>query len=115
MKRKPSSTLVKTSRYVQGGKSEIKASSVGWWERSSDFFTPSSDDLVIESLPAVYSNRPDLLSFDMYGDNNLEWVILQYNKIVDLNEEFITGSTIILPSKARLFGSMLTRSLSYED
>lgn len=106
-----SSIRRKTSRFVQGGNVVVKSKKLGWWERSKTFTIPSGDDLVIESLPAVYSGRPDLLSFDMYGDNNLEWVILQYNNIVDINEEFVTGATIYIPNKDRLFNVMLTTAL----
>lgn len=110
----PSSTNRKDTRYVQGGTTTIKKKTVGWWERNPDFTKRADDDIVIKSLPAVYNGRPDLLSYDIYGNNNLEWVILQYNNIVDINEEFVTGVDLVLPSINRLFSSMLIKSIGFE-
>lgn len=104
----------KDTRYVQGGRSTVKKKRLTWWERSPEFTKRADDDLIIYSLPARYAGRPDLLSYELYQTNNLEWVILQYNNIVDINEEFITGATLILPTKSRLFSSMLIRTVNTE-
>ncbi len=115
MKSNPSSVQRKDTRYVQGGTTTVNKKSVGWWERSATLIEQASDDITIQSLPAFYGGRPDLLSFDIYGNNNLEWIILQFNSIVDINEEFVTGATIKLPSKARVFSSILTKTINHED
>lgn len=111
----PSSLENKNSRYVQGGKTTRKKKSVGWWERDVSINEKRDDDIVIDALPAVYSGRPDLLSYDLYASNNLEWVILQYNNLVDINEEFVTGKRIVAPSRSRVFSGILTKTISYGE
>ena len=103
------------SRFVQGGKVTIKKKAVGWWERSPFLSKRADDDIIIESLPAQYNGRPDLLAYDMYGSNNLEWLVLQYNKIVDINEEFATGARLVLPTKFRVYNSMLINTVDYTE
>lgn len=115
MKNIPSSAKRKDTRYVQGGTTTVNKKSVGWWERDVNLLTMADDDIIIEGLPATYDGRPDLLSFDLYGSNNLEWVILQFNSIVDINEEFVTGAKIKAPSRTRLFSSILIKTVSNED
>jgi|SRR5271157_2449496 len=99
-----SSVQVATSRYVQGGLTDVYPNRLGWWDGVT--FTTSPTDLKF-ILEARYNTRPDLLAYDVYGKATLMWVVLQYNAIVDINEEFITGVQIILPSKSRLFSSIL--------
>lgn len=113
MKSAPSSAKRKDTRYVQGGTTTVNEKNVGWWERNPELLKVSEDDIIIESLPAFYEGRPDLMSFDFYGNNNLEWVILQVNGIVDINEEFVTGARIRLPSKVRMFSNILTKTINY--
>ena len=111
----PSSVKRKDTRYVQGGTTTVRSKSVGWWERSDALSKRADDDIIIFSLPAVYEGRPDILAYDLYENNNLEWVILQYNSIVDINEEFVAGAKIVAPSRERLFSSILIKTLSNED
>lgn len=94
------------SRYVQGGTTDVYPKRLGWWERSPPVF--SSDDYLITSLDPKYNRRPDLLAYDLYGKAVLQWVVLWYNTIVDINEEFVTGASIRCPSSARLFSSIMT-------
>lgn len=99
------STDVPMSRYVQGGLTDVFQNRLGWWD--GYVLTTAPDDIKI-ILDAKYNTRPDLLAFDMYGKSTLQWLVLQYNLIVDINEEFVTGATMILPSKSRVFQSILT-------
>jgi hypothetical protein len=92
------------SRYVQGGVTDVYANRLGWWDGFT--FPPSSDDVSF-TLESKYNQRPDLLAYDMYGKSLLVWFVLQYNGIVDINEEFITGAVIRLPTKSRLFSSIM--------
>lgn len=92
-------------RYVQGGTVELKGKRLGWWERK--IFATSPTD-VAYTITAKYARRPDLLAFDFYGQANLQWVIMQYNSVSDLNEDFTVGMIIALPTKSRLFGELLT-------
>jgi hypothetical protein len=110
-----SSVLRKDTRYVQGGTTTVSKKKVGWWERSPTFTERAPDDIVIQSLPVVYDGAPGLLAYDIYQSNNLEWVVLQYNNIVDVNEEFVAGARIVLPSPERLFSSMLIKTVTHEE
>ncbi len=93
------------SRYVQGGLTDVFANRLGWWDA---YQLLSATDDVTFVLTARYHQRPDLLAFDMYGKSTLMWLVLQYNLIVDVNEEFVTGAQVTLPSKSRVFTSILT-------
>lgn len=111
----PKSTRNRNSRYVQGGTSTVTQKSVGWWERNPTFSVRAVDDITVLALPMVYEGRADLLAHDLYGRSDLEWVILQYNNIVDVTEEFVAGATIVAPSKARVFGSILSKTIDYSE
>lgn len=45
----------------------------------------------------AYTKRPDLLAFDLYGDQNLWWTIMVYNGLVSYSD-FRTGVLIKIPS-----------------
>lgn len=94
-------------RYVQGGSVTLNGDRLGWWERA--IYTTSPTDIPYV-ITARYARRPDLLAYDVYGQANLQWFILQYNSVTDLNEDFIVGVEIMLPTKARLFGELLSKS-----
>jgi hypothetical protein len=91
-----SSLKKKKSRQLKGGYTEEFTNRLGWWERYN--LSPDQTDDVVVTLTSVYNKRPDLLSFDFYKSNHYDWIILQYNSIVDIDEEFVTGATIVLPS-----------------
>jgi hypothetical protein len=93
-------------RYSYGGKSTVVGNNIGWWERTT--FTTSTTD-VPYVLEAKYHQRPDLLAASMYGKSTLMWFVLQYNNIVDVQEEFVTGASLQLPTKARTFSELLTK------
>jgi hypothetical protein len=51
-----------------------------------------------------YRHRPDLLSYDLYGDAKLWWVFVQRNMNVlrDPIYDFVPGAIIFLPKKSNL-------------
>lgn len=99
-----SNTAVK-GRYVYGGTVDDFGTRLGWWEPTT--FTKDVTDVPL-SLPVRYSKRPDLLAYDLYGDETLGWFIMQYNVISDINE-FLTGIMLTLPTKNRLVKGMLVK------
>lgn len=103
------STQSRQSRYVQGGETDIYSTRLGWWERDLETFGFRSDDLFIEIAPQ-YDKRPDLMAADLYGRSTLMWIILQYNSIVDINEEFIAGKEIRIPEPSRATLDFLTNN-----
>ena len=94
------------SRYVQLGLTDVYPNRLGWWERTPPVF--ATDDIMITALDPKYNTRPDLLAYDLYGKAVFACVVLWYNTIVDINEEFVTGATLRCPSSARLYSSILT-------
>jgi hypothetical protein len=97
----------RTGRYRQGGDTTAVPNRLGWWERHS--FPKSTDDIPFK-ITAKYISRPDLIAFDVYGRSKLMWVILQYNNIIDINQELTEGRILALPSVRRLQTEILTSS-----
>jgi hypothetical protein len=91
----------RTSRYVQGGETDVYPKRLGWWERDIETFQYSTDDLFVKLAPQ-YDKRPDAFAADYFGQAGLQWVVLQYNSIVDINEEFRAGKTIRVPEASRV-------------
>lgn len=60
---------------------------------------PAEIDDVSFTLTSKYLYRPDLLAYDLYGDQQLWWVFSVRNKdvIKDSIYDFVTGQTIFLP------------------
>lgn len=87
------------TRMLNGGETEIKGNKLGWWERRILQQDPVSDTII--RITNSYDRRPDLVAFDFLGTTQLTWVILQYNNIVDINEEFVLGKEIVVPSSDR--------------
>jgi hypothetical protein len=68
-----------------------------------DIFEPitvprARDDVLWEITPE-YTYRPDLLSFDVYGNKDLWWVFAQRNPDIlkDPIYDFVPGTQIYLP------------------
>ena len=101
------SDQIRNSRYSQGGTVDVDGNRLGWWERI--VFQKSPLDVTL-TITKKYARRPDLLAIDMYGKANLQWFVLQFNNISDINEDFIEGKVITLPTKSRLIGEMLGKS-----
>lgn len=99
------SVYTKNSRYIHGGDTEVDGKFIEWWDRKK-FPFDSSD--VFYKLEKTYEGRPDKLASVFYGDSSVWWLILQYNNILDLNEEFVAGVELRMPTKDRLQRSMLT-------
>jgi hypothetical protein len=108
-----SSVLKKNTRYVQGGVTDVFPNSLGWWEKRVDIAKDQTSDINI-TLQKIYDRRPDLLSYYVYNRPDLKWLILMYNNIVDINEEFVAGAQLVLPSPTRVFTEILTNTITYE-
>lgn len=101
------STDGKRSRYVQGGTTERYSTRLGWWERQ--ILEKNTTDVAV-TITSKYALRPDLLAAEFYGDSRLQWLVLQFNNIVDINIEFVEGKEILLPSPSRVTFGMLNNS-----
>ena len=60
---------------------------------------PLQNDDILFTVTQQYSNRPDLLAYDLYNDVNLWWVFAVRNKdiIKDPVFDMISGQRIYLP------------------
>lgn len=96
------------SRYSQGGPTEQWRERLGWWERDLGTLRKDDTDLFI-TLTAKYDKRPDTLAADWFGSSLLMWLVLQFNSIVDINEEFIAGKVIRLPTTTRVMFDYLNK------
>lgn len=103
-----SSVKKKYSRYLQGGTTDVFKDRLGWWERRDDIATDQIDDVSFV-ITKRYEHRPYLVAKLFLGREDMEWLILQYNEIVDIIEEFVPGRTIKIPSKNRAFFSIATK------
>lgn len=102
---KSKSNYINNGRYSVGGVVEEYQDRLGWWERTT---IPRSTTDVTVTLTNRYNHRPDLLAYDMYGQTNLTWLVLQYNNIININTEFTEGARLTLPTKNRVFGEILS-------
>lgn len=102
------SALNERSRYVQGGTVDEFTRRLGWWERRT--FIRRADDFRYTVLPSE-TRRPDLVARKFYGSESLMWIVLQFNNIVDIEEEFKTGREIMLPTQKRVFEQLVVKSL----
>lgn len=61
-----------------------------------------TDKFVI--LEAKHTHRPDILSYEIYGDTRLWWVFMNRNldKIVDPIYSFVPGLLLFYPTRDRL-------------
>jgi hypothetical protein len=100
------STDDRNSRYVQGGTTEIYSNRLGWWERRT--FERSDDDIRF-IVGAAEENRPDVISYVVYGKSIYSWLVLEYNNIVDIETELVKGKELFLPSQERLILEIITK------
>jgi len=65
---------------------------------------PADSDDTIFTINETYSNRPDLLAYDLYNHADLWWVFAQRNPNTLVNPliDFKTGTTIYLPKLSNL-------------
>lgn len=86
------------SRIVQGGTAIPNGIGIGWIERRNINNLDDEDETNF-TIRDVHLNRFDLLAHMFYGSAEFEWVILQYNNIVDYADVSI-GDVIKIPSSA---------------
>lgn len=97
---KNNSIEYKRGRYVSGGETTIFPTRLGWWERDLSFMTRQIDDVKYKiSIREV--GRADLIGYDVYRRQDLDWLVLQYNNIIDPLEELYVGRILELPSNRR--------------
>ena len=65
---------------------------------------PAQTDDVLYTIESQYNHRPDLLAYDLYGNEKLWWVFAQRNmdKISDPVYDLIPGLEIYIPQGSAL-------------
>lgn len=65
---------------------------------------PAEKDDMVYTIENQYENRPDLLSYDLYGTPKLWWVFVQRNMSVlkDPIYDFTAGKQIRIPKLSNL-------------
>lgn len=65
---------------------------------------PAESDDILYTIEVQYTHRPDLLAYDLYGDNHLWWVFAQrnINTLKDPVYDFEAGTKIYLPKGGNL-------------
>ena len=60
---------------------------------------PAKSDDVLYTVEPQYNHRPDLLAYDLYGNEKLWWVFAQRNMdtIIDPVFDLIPGTQIYIP------------------
>lgn len=93
------------SRYVQGGTTTQYRNRLGWWERR--ILSQAEDDVDV-TIHSSEDGRADIIAFNVYGKQNLDWIVLQFNSIVDPITELTAGTQIRLPSPRRVLLDIVT-------
>lgn len=95
------STLVKSSRYVAGGTTEVNKTAIEWWEKNYINRDASDKTYVVEKR---FAGRLDLIIAVQIGEQFTRhwWVIAMMNSILDPYNEIKEGRVLYIPSKERL-------------
>lgn len=99
-----SSLDVKDSRLVMGGTTTKTGIFLGYWEKKEIPREPDTD--ITFSVTNDYAYRADKIAYKLYGRSDLEWIILQYNNIIDIMEELKSGVVLTVPSADRAINNL---------
>lgn len=91
--------LVRSSRYVSGGTTEVNPRALEWWERTVFPINPDDNSYVVERK---FEGRLDLISASYLGEPRHWWVIAQYNNILDPHSEIVQGRVLYIPTSERV-------------
>ena len=95
-----SSVYNKYSRYVHGGRTEVGATGLEWWDRRPINVDPNIDELY--QIEKTTEGRVDLISSRYYGTPKYWWVICQANNILDPHSELLEGEFIYMIHPSRI-------------
>jgi hypothetical protein len=95
-----SSVQSKSSRYTQGGITEVGPVGLEWWNRFNLPLDPNSDSFY--TVDTQTERRIDKIAIGFYNDPTLWWIIAQYNNILDPYTEIEKGRVLYIPSRERV-------------
>lgn len=93
------SVLVKSSRYVSGGTTEVNTNALEWWERNTISLFKDDQTYVIEKK---FEGRLDQITALFLGEPRYWWVVAMYNNILDPNAECVEGAILYIPTIDRV-------------
>jgi hypothetical protein len=93
------SVLIRNSRYVSGGETEVGLNTIEHWERT--VFPVNNDDTsyVVEKK---FVGRLDLITAVFLVEPRYWWVVAQYNNILDPYDEIVEGRVLFIPTLDRV-------------
>lgn len=100
---KSSVYAARTGRYVIGGTTEVSSWAIEMWDPKTLPLDPSDLLYVVEKR---YENKPRKLGLLFYGDENLWWVICQYNLVINPTVELKAGTLLRIPIKERIMSAL---------
>lgn len=95
-----------SGRFINGGSVETSGNFLKWWNRIN--IQQGIDDRFIE-IDASLEKRPDLIARQFIGRESAMWLVLQYNNIIDIETELLSGTIIRLPSGSRTLNLISSR------
>lgn len=87
------------TRYTFGGKTDTNSIGTGIWTRQQ--FERRSDDVFIE-LTEHTCTHLNIITYQLYGDDSLGWLVLQYNNVIDPVAELVPGLVLAMPHPSRI-------------
>ena len=93
------STLVRNSRYVSGGETEVGMNTIEWWERTKFTTNPDDSTYVVEKK---FVGRLDLITTVFLGEPRYWWLVAQYNNLLDPYDEVTEGRVLYIPTLDRV-------------
>jgi len=93
------STLVRNSRYVSGGETEVGTNTIEWWERTKFTTSPDDSTYVVEKK---FVGRLDLITAVFLGEPRYWWLVAQYNNLLDPYDEITEGRVLYIPTLDRV-------------
>ena len=102
--------MVKLSDFSRFGRTEMiitnGVETFGTWTQPSYLLTRPDESLISKlKITSQFAGRPDLISNKLYGTPLLDWVLIAFNNVTELNWPKI-GDIIEYPASLLVFPSL---------
>lgn len=87
------------TRYSFGGSTTTTSVGTGVWTRRD---MPRQSDDIFVTLTDRTRTHLNIITYKLYGDDSLGWLVLQYNNIIDPVAEMYAGKIIAMPHPNRI-------------
>lgn len=80
----------------------------GLWKRPKFLSEPQDEDNIgIYQVSASVEGRPDLIAYELYGQSELYWILIDFNKVVDVFGWPLAGTTLRYPFDILIYPELL--------